>query len=163
LRLTAPITENFATTLRYNYKVITYTGEDDWQDNLSAPYQNLINNGPWTQSTVSQTFTYNTLDDQNLPRDGFIAKLTTEFAGLGGTKYFTAFMEASMPTPGMPQDIGLRSSVFVDSGTLYGNQADLYGDVLKDGSALRASAGVGLTWSSPFGVINLSYAVPFLK
>ena len=238
LRLTAPITENFATTLRYNYKVITYTGEDDWQDNLSAPYQNLINNGPWTQSTVSQTFTYNTLDDQNLPRDGFIAKLTQEFAGLGGdsnfykisgkaryyqtlsdskdiigsvtvgagdvvstdgkdlnifdqfmiggseirgfedagigprtsngdalggTKYFTASMEASMPTPGMPQDIGLRSSVFVDSGTLYGNQADLYGDVLKDGSALRASAGVGLTWSSPFGVINLSYAVPFLK
>lgn len=238
LRVTAPITEDLATTLRYNYKQITYTGENDWQDNLSAPYQNLINNGPWIQSTVSQTFTYNTLDDQNLPRDGVIAKLTQEFAGLGGdsnfykisgkaryyytlsesqdiigsvtlgagymtstngqdlnifdqfmiggseirgfedagigprtsdgdplggTKYFTASMEASIPTPGMPQDLGFRSSVFMDAGTLYGNSADLDGDILHDGSALRASAGIGLTWSSPFGVINLSYAVPFLK
>ncbi|MCZ3374308.1 outer membrane protein assembly factor BamA [Rhizobium sp. AG207R] len=238
LRVTAPITESLATTFRYNLKQITYTGEDDWEDNLSAPYRNLINNGPWIQSTVSQTFTYNTLDDQNLPRDGVIAKLTNELAGLGGdsnfykisgkaryyhtlsdaqdiigsftlgagymvsttgqdlnifdqftlggseirgfqnsgigprtsdgdalggTKYFTASAEASMPTPGVPQDIGLRSSVFVDAGTLYGNSANLYGDVLKDGSALRASAGVGLTWASPFGVINVSYAVPFLK
>jgi outer membrane protein insertion porin family len=238
LRITAPITESLATTFRYNYKVITYTGENDWQDNLSAPYQNLINNGPWTQSTVSQAFNYNTLDDQKLPRDGVIAKLTQEFAGLGGdsnfykiigkaryyhtlsdesdivgsftlgagylvstngedlnvfdqfaiggteirgfedagigprtsngdslggTKYFTASIETSMPTPGVPQDIGLRSSIFVDAGTLYGNTADLFGDTLKDGSALRASAGVGLTWASPFGVINVSYAMPFLK
>jgi outer membrane protein insertion porin family len=238
LRITAPITESLATTFRYNYKVITYTGENDWQDNLSAPYQNLINNGPWTQSTVSQAFNYNTLDDQKLPRDGVIAKLTQEFAGLGGdsnfykiigkaryyhtlsdesdivgsftlgagyvvstngedlnvfdqfaiggteirgfedagigprtsngdslggTKYFTASVETSMPTPGVPQDIGLRSSIFVDAGTLYGNTADLFGDTLKDGSALRASAGVGLTWASPFGVINVSYAMPFLK
>jgi outer membrane protein insertion porin family len=238
LRITAPITEDLSTTLRYTYKQITYTGENDWQDNLSAPYQNLINNGPWTQSSVSQTFTYNTLDDQNLPRDGFIAKVTQEFAGLGGdsnyyklsgkaryyhtlsdsqdiigfvtvgagymtstngqdlnifdqfmiggseirgfedagigprtsdgdplggTKYFTASVETSMPTPGMPQDLGFRSSVFVDAGTLYGNDANLDGDVLHDGSALRASAGIGLTWASPFGVINLSYAVPFLK
>jgi outer membrane protein insertion porin family len=238
LRITAPITEDLSTTLRYTYKQITYTGESDWQDNLSAPYQNLINNGPWTQSSVSQTFTYNTLDDQNLPRDGFIAKVTQEVAGLGGdsnyyklsvkaryyhtlsdsqdivgsvtlgagymtstngqdlnifdqfmiggseirgfedagigprtsdgdplggTKYFTASVETSMPTPGMPQDLGFRSSVFLDAGTLYGNDADLYGDVLHDGSALRASAGIGLTWASPFGTINLSYAVPFLK
>ncbi|NTJ68177.1 outer membrane protein assembly factor BamA [Agrobacterium rhizogenes] len=238
LRITAPITEDLSTTLRYTYKQITYTGESDWQDNLSAPYQNLINNGPWTQSSVSQTFTYNTLDDQNLPRDGFIAKVTQEVAGLGGdsnyyklsgkaryyhtlsdsqdiigsitlgagymtstngqdlnifdqfmiggseirgfedagigprtsdgdplggTKYFTASVETSMPTPGMPQDLGFRSSVFLDAGTLYGNDANLYGDVLHDGSALRASAGIGLTWASPFGTINLSYAVPFLK
>jgi len=238
LRITAPITESLATTFRYNYKVITYTGEDDWQDNLSAPYQNLINNSSWLQSTVSQTLTYNTLDDQNLPRDGVIAKFTQEFAGLGGdsnfykisgkaryyhtlsdasdivgsltlgagyvvstdgkdlnvfdqftiggseirgfenagigprtshgdalggSKYFTASMETSMPTPGVPRDIGLRSSIFVDAGTLYGNKTDLYGDTLEDGSALRASAGVGLTWSSPFGVLNVSYAVPFLK
>ncbi|MBN8954536.1 MAG: outer membrane protein assembly factor BamA [Rhizobium sp. 60-20] len=238
LRVTAPITEDLSTTLRYTYKQITYTGESDWQDNLSAPYLNLINNGPWTQSSVSQTFSYNTLDDQNLPRDGFIAKVTQEFAGLGGdsnyyklsgkaryyhtlsdsqdivgmvtvgagymtstngqdlnifdqfmiggteirgfqdqgigprtsfdnplggTKYFTASVETSMPTPGMPQDLGFRSSVFVDAGTLYGNDANVDGDVLHDGSALRASAGIGLTWASPFGTINLSYAVPFLK
>ncbi len=84
LRVTAPITEDLATTFRYNYKRLDYSGTGDWQNNLSAPYLNLIENGPWTQSSISQTFTYNTLDDQNLPREGMLAKLTHEIAGLGG-------------------------------------------------------------------------------
>jgi outer membrane protein insertion porin family len=238
LRVTAPITEDLATTLRYNYKRLNYDGVDDWQNNLSRPYLNLIENGPWTQSTVSQTFTYNTLDDQNLPREGIIAKLTHEFAGLGGdsdfykisgkaryykmisdeadiigsftigagyvlptkdnklnvfdqftlggreirgfentgigprsshgdplggTTYFTASAEASMPMPGIPQDIGLRAAVFADAGTLYGNKADLFGDTLHNDSSIRASVGLGLIWSSPFGVIRVDYAQPFLK
>ncbi len=95
--------------------------------------------------------------------DAGIGPRTSDVDPLGGTKYFTASVETSMPTPGMPQDLGFRSSVFLDAGTLYGNDANLYGDVLHDGSALRASAGIGLTWASPFGVINLSYAMPFLK
>ena len=238
LRVTAPITENLSTTLRYNYKKIDYDGVDDWENNLSNPYLNLIENGPWTQSTVSQTFTYNTLDDQNLPREGVIAKFTHEFAGLGGdshfyklsgkaryyqmlsdeadiigsftvgagyvmptdgsklnvfdqfmlggreirgfentgigprsshgdplggTTYFTASAEASMPMPGVPQDLGLRAAVFADAGTLYGNKADLFGDELKNDSSIRASVGLGVIWSSPFGVIRVDYAQPVLK
>jgi outer membrane protein insertion porin family len=237
LRVTAPITENLATTLRYNYKRLDYDGVDDWQDHLSAPYLNLVENGPWVQSTVSQTFTYNTLDDQNLPREGMIAKFTHEYAGLGGdsdfyklsgkaryykmlsdeadiigsvtvgagyvmptdgklnvfdqftlggreirgfenagigprsshgdplggTTYFTASAEASMPMPGVPQDIGLRLAGFADAGTLFGNKADLFGDVLHNDSSIRASLGAGIIWSSPFGVIRVDYAVPVLK
>jgi outer membrane protein insertion porin family len=240
LRVTAPITENLATTLRYNYKRLTYDGTNDWQDNLSRAYVNLIENGPWVQSTVSQTFTYNTLDDQNLPREGIIAKFTHEFAGLGGdsnfyklsgkaryykmisdeadiigsltigagyvmptdgsklnvfdqftlggreirgfqnagigprvgnndnnplggTTYFTASAEASMPMPGIPQDIGLRIAAFADAGTLYGNKANSFGDAVYNDSSIRASLGAGLIWSSPFGVIRVDYAVPVLK
>jgi len=240
LRVTAPITEDLATTLRYNYKRLDYSGTGDWENNLSAPYLNLIDNGPWTQSSISQTFTYNTLDDQNLPREGMIAKLTQEFAGLGGdsnfykisakaryvhslsdeqdiigsltvgagyvvstngddlnvfdqftiggreirgfenagigprtvqfgdpmggTTYFTASAEASMPLPGIPQDIGLRGSVFADAGTLFGNKANSFGDTIEGTDAsLRASLGAGLIWSSPFGVIRVDYAVPVVK
>jgi outer membrane protein insertion porin family len=238
LRVTAPITDDLSTTLRYNYKKLHYDGVDDWQDNLSRPYINLVENGPWTQSSVSQTITYNTLDDQNLPREGIIAKATQELAGLGGdsdfykisgkaryykmlsdesdiigsltvgagyvlptsgntlnvfdqfmlggrevrgfentgigprsshgdplggTTYFTASAEASMPMPGIPQDIGLRAAVFADAGTLYGNKADLFGDTLHNDSSLRASLGLGVIWSSPFGVIRVDYAQPVVK
>jgi outer membrane protein insertion porin family len=237
LRVTAPITDNLATTLRYNFKRLHYDGTNDWQDNLSLPYQNLVENGPWTQSTVSQTFTYNTLDDQNMPREGLIWKITHEFAGLGGdsdfykisgkvryyktisdeqdivgsltagagyviptdknlnvfdqfmiggreirgfensgigprtsdgdplggTTYFTASAEATMPMPGIPQDVGLRAAVFADAGTLFGNKADLFGDILHNSSSIRASLGAGLIWASPFGVIRVDYAVPVLK
>ncbi|MET0748329.1 MAG: outer membrane protein assembly factor BamA [Rhizobium sp.] len=240
LRVTAPITEDLATTLRYNYKRLDYRGTDDWEDNLSNTYQNLITGGPWVQSTVSQTFTYNTLDDQNLPREGIIAKLTHEFAGLGGdsnfykisgkarfvktlsdeqdiigsltlgagyeiatdggklnvfdqfmlggreirgfentgigprtrsgdddplggTRYFTASAEATMPMPGVPQDIGLRAAVFADAGSLSGNKADTFGDSISSDSAIRASVGLGVIWASPFGVLRVDYAQPVMK
>ncbi|CAN7427387.1 outer membrane protein assembly factor BamA [Rhizobium sp. LjRoot30] len=90
LRVTAPITEDLSTTLRYNYKRFEYDGEGDWNvgDNLSAPYEALINGSPWTRSSISQSLTYNTLDDMTLPREGFYATLTHEFAGLGGDSEF---------------------------------------------------------------------------
>ena len=82
---------------------------------------------------------------------------------LGGTTYFTASAEASMPMPGVPQDIGLRIAAFADAGSLYGNKANLFGDILHNDSSIRASLGAGLIWSSPFGVIRVDYAVPVLK
>ena len=90
LRVTAPITEDLATTFRYNYKEIKYEGNGDYQvgDNLSAPYEALIDGSPYTTSSVSQTLTYNTLDDQTQPRQGFQATATQEFAGLGGDSEF---------------------------------------------------------------------------
>jgi len=90
LRVTAPITEDLATTFRYNYKEIKYEGSGDYTvgDNLSAPYEALIDGSPYTTSSVSQTLTYNTLDDQTQPRQGFQANATQEFAGLGGDSEF---------------------------------------------------------------------------
>lgn len=238
LRVTAPITDNLGTTLRYNYKHLDYSGTGDFRTNLSPAYLNLVENGPWTQSSVSQTFTYNTLDDPSLPREGILAKLTQEFAGLGGdsdfykisakaryvhmlsdeldiigmvtvgggwvtptngdlnvfdqfmvggreirgfqtagigprtsfdnplggTTYFTASAEASIPLPGIPQDIGLRGAVFADAGTLYGNKAQLFGGPIEgENASLRASLGAGIVWSSPFGVVRVDYGFPVLK
>lgn len=96
LRVTAPITEDLATTFRYTYKEFNYDGEGDWEggtpntpgDNLSAPYEALIREGTFVQSSISQTLTYNTLDSTTLAREGFYATLTHEFAGLGGDSEF---------------------------------------------------------------------------
>lgn len=92
LRVTAPITEDLATTFRYNYKQMKYDGNTA---DLSATYANLVDESPWTRSSVSQTLTYNTLDDTVLPREGIYATATQEIAGLGGdSEYYKIYGKA---------------------------------------------------------------------
>ncbi|SCX34890.1 outer membrane protein assembly factor BamA [Agrobacterium rosae] len=245
LRVTAPITENLATTFKYTYKQIKYDGKSGYDDvdgagnyvNLASPYVDLINGGNWTQSIISNTLAYNSLDDRNMPREGWQGALTNEFAGLGGdseyykiyakaryyhtlsdeydiigsitgqagyvaptgdnllvfdqfkiggrvirgfendgigprigddaiggTTYFAASAEVTAPMPGVPEDFGLRLAGFVDAGTLYGNKVrTAAGENVQDDSSIRASAGIGLMWASPFGPLRVDYAVPFMK
>ncbi|WP_337269864.1 outer membrane protein assembly factor BamA [Oryzifoliimicrobium ureilyticus] len=95
LRATAPITEDLAATFRYNFKQMKYDSSGSSFADLSAPYQNLVNNSPWIRSSISQTLTYNTLDDMTLPREGIYASLTQEIAGLGGdSKYYKLYGKA---------------------------------------------------------------------
>ncbi|WP_296018463.1 outer membrane protein assembly factor BamA [uncultured Agrobacterium sp.] len=237
LRVTAPITEELSTTFKYTYKQINYDGKGDYQTNLAGPYVDLIdrNNGDWTQSIISNTLNYNTLDDRNMPREGWQAALTNEFAGLGGdseyykifgkvryyhtlsdeydiigsltgqaghvvptgdnlyvfdqfkiggrvirgfkndgigprigsdaiggTTYFAASAEVTAPMPLVPEDVGLRLAGFVDAGTLYGSKVSNAANV-QDDSSIRASAGIGIMWASPFGPLRVDYAVPIAK
>ncbi|MDK1492233.1 outer membrane protein assembly factor BamA [Sinorhizobium sp. 7-81] len=237
LRVTAPITESLSTTLRYNFTRIDYGGD---LDELSSPYDRVVEESPWTRSSISQSVTYNTLDDAQLPHEGILATVTQEFAGLGGTSdfykltgkakwyytlndeadiiasiggsaghlfktsgsmevfdqfqlgsndirgferngigprvnngdalggttYFTASAEASFPLPGIPRDSGFRGALFVDAGTLYGNDVELTGAgefARGTDASLRASVGVSLIWASPFGPLRVDYAVPVAK
>ncbi|MFD1744448.1 outer membrane protein assembly factor BamA [Rhizobium helianthi] len=236
LRVTAPITEQLATTFKYNYKQIQYSPDGAFS-NLSAPYQDLVNGGKYLQSSVSQTLTYNSLDSLTLPREGIYATVTQEYAGLGGdsdfykiygraryfhllsdeldmigqiavgaghvvatgdnlnvfdqftlggrqirgfksdgigprmpngdtiggTTYFTASAEVSVPMPAVPEDFGLRASVFADAGSLYGNKVTNTAGILGTDNSLRASVGAGITWASPFGALRFDYAVPVAK
>jgi outer membrane protein insertion porin family len=86
LRLSAPITDNLSANAAYNYTRIKYTSSS--LASLSAPYQDVVNNGPWTRSSVSTGLSYNSLDDLKQPHEGFIGTLTQEIAGLGGTSHF---------------------------------------------------------------------------
>jgi outer membrane protein insertion porin family len=66
--------------------------------------------------------------------------------------------------PGIPEDFGLRVAGFVDAGTLYGNKVNVSGgETVQDDSSIRASAGIGVMWASPFGPLRVDYAVPFMK
>jgi len=85
LRVTAPITERVSTTFRYNLTQMDYSGD---RDELSTPYDRVIDGSPWTRSSISQTVTYNSLDDATLPHEGILASATQEYAGLGGTSDF---------------------------------------------------------------------------
>ena len=89
-RVAAPITDTLTTVLAYTYSEERYNRTTAAV--LSFPIQDAINNSPWTKSSISSSLIYNTLDDRNLPREGIFARMTGEFAGVGGDAKFIKFV-----------------------------------------------------------------------
>jgi len=88
------------------------------------------------------------------PRD-----ITTSDA-LGGNNYYTASGEVRFPL-GLPEDLGVTGAAFVDAASLWGLEPT--GPTVRDDNSMRASTGVGVAWSSPFGPIRLDFGIPFMK
>jgi outer membrane protein insertion porin family len=85
-RVTAPITDNVQTTLAYTYSQENY--DPAAGATFSTPIQDAINNSPWVKSSISHTIMYSTVDNRALPREGILARMTNEFAGIGGDAKF---------------------------------------------------------------------------
>jgi outer membrane protein insertion porin family len=94
---------------------------------------------------------------------------------LGGNKYYVGSVALGVPL-GLPKELGINGRVFTDFGSLWGNdqknialtpaQLAFTGGVqpnIVDSTAIRASAGVGVSWKSPLGPIRLDLAVPLKK
>lgn len=85
---------------------------------------------------------------------------------LGGTFMWTENNILHFPLPVSP-DLGVSGFTFADIGALSGGVTPLYqnGQVLPiyDNPAPRVSIGVGVSWNTPFGLINLSFAEPIIK
>ncbi len=82
---------------------------------------------------------------------------------LGGRVLWTQSTEMRFPLPGVPSEIGLLGRSFVDVGSLSGTATPRAGEVIGDTSRPRVSAGVGVSWRSPFGLINVDIARPIAK
>ena len=79
---------------------------------------------------------------------------------LGANNYVVQSIELGFPT-GLPKDLGLSMLVFHDVGTAWGT--DNSGPTIRNSTKLRASAGVGFKWQSPFGPIRVDLGYPYLK
>jgi outer membrane protein insertion porin family len=79
---------------------------------------------------------------------------------LGGNTIMTGTAELHFPLPISP-DIGLSGRIFTDIGTVYGVQ-DTFGPVF-DFHGPRVAVGVGFSWNTPFGLINIDLADPIVK
>lgn len=203
---------------------------------LSPIINQAICDSPYSTSSIAYAFSYNTLDNQNDPREGIFAQVGQEFAGLGGDAEFirttgrgslftllseeydlvsqlsagggnvsalggdlrvfdnffrgqdivrgfrhqgigprqngvalggenfvNASAEVTFPLPLVSRDFGFRGAAFADAGSLWGVQDSDAPGVVGDEFALRASAGVGLIWASPFGPLRVNYAVPLAE
>ena len=86
---------------------------------------------------------------------------------LGGRFLWTQSSELRFPLPGIPKDIGLTGRTFVDVGALTqgnfpaGTCANCKVISLVQSSAPRVGAGVGVSWKTQFGLINVDLA-PFV-
>ena len=89
------------------------------------------------------------------PRD-----LDTDDA-LGGNYFYRSSAELSFPI-GLPEELGVKGHAFNDIGSLW-ELDDTGATGLADDNSLRASAGVGVSWRSPFGPIRVDLAQPYLK
>ncbi|WP_368413130.1 outer membrane protein assembly factor BamA [Dongia sp.] len=82
---------------------------------------------------------------------------------LGGQYIFDGTLQASFPL-GLPEEFNLRGRAFTDFGVLTGTDLDNDVDVdVDDDAILRVSAGLGVTWVSPFGPIAVDVAYPLMK
>ena len=84
----------------------------------------------------------------------------TDDASLGGKYLLKSTLETILPT-GLPEELGIKASVFTDFGTVFG-VSENYGDV-SDSEALRLSLGFGIFWNSPLGPIRLDFGRAILK
>lgn len=84
------------------------------------------------------------------PRD--VQPSTLEEFSVGGTRKLLGNAELFFPVPGMSDSKQFRMSAFVDAGNVFESSYD-FGD-------LRYSAGLGVSWISPFGPLKLIFAKP---
>lgn len=76
---------------------------------------------------------------------------------LGGNVFYRGSVELSFPV-GLPESLGVQGHAFGDAGSLF--DVDDSGTDVVDEKTIRTSAGVGLSWRSPFGPIRFDYAEP---
>ncbi|MBU2653885.1 outer membrane protein assembly factor BamA [Acidomonas methanolica] len=90
---------------------------------------------------------------------------------IGGKFIYTASAQLNFPLP-MGDDVGISGRYFVDAGSLAGirvrqnhtnpndpNFTPISGDTLSP----RVSTGFGISWKSPFGLVNIDAGVPIIK
>ncbi len=90
-----------------------------------------------------------------------LANSTLGTQQVGGRVMWTQSTELHFPLPVSP-DLGVSGFAFVDMGSLFG-ASEIEGQPITDSTALRMGAGVGVSWNTPFGLINLSIAQPVMK
>ena len=81
---------------------------------------------------------------------------------LGGRFIWTQSTELRFPLPISP-DLGLSGRAFIDVGALSQVSTLTGGGAVTDDSSPRVGAGVGVSWKTPFGLINLDLADPVVK
>lgn len=81
---------------------------------------------------------------------------------MGGNRFYRGSLELSFPL-GLPEELGITGHAFTDAGSLFDLDVDESDSNIEDEDVLRASAGIGLSWRSPFGPLRVDLAKPYLS
>ena len=150
-----------------------FTGNHDWTISLRAGAGYLADYGNGRQDIVDNFY----LGGDNLRGfyDGGVgpySKPTNAFPAadaLGGRFIYTQSSQLNFPLPLSP-DLGLSGRYFVDVGGLSGSRvlttafpAGSSQQILGNNLRPRVGTGVGVSWKSPFGLINVDLGIPVVK
>jgi len=99
------------------------------------------------------------------PRDLALGQL----GAVGGN--FSAIGSFAARFPGLlPESFGVKMSLFTDFGVIGHVDTNdptlrqcLATSCIKDNLAFRGSAGISVSWVSPFGPLNIDLGIPFAK
>lgn len=167
---------------QYFVPLDSITGSHDWglQFKGGAGYM-----GDWSKSSNVSIIDNFYLGGENLrgflqggagPRSGHINASTPQPGQedlIGGRFIYTASAQLNFPLP-MGDDVGISGRYFVDAGSLAGLRVKhLYTNAATDGERYtpvtgdtltpRVTTGLGISWKSPFGLVNIDAAVPIRK
>ena len=150
-----------------------FTGNHDWTISLKAGTGYLVDYGGGRQDIVDNFY----LGGDNLRGfyDGGVgpySKPTSRYPAadaLGGRFIYTQSSQLNFPLPVGP-DLGLSGRYFVDVGGLSGSRVISTNFPPNSGQAIlgdnlrpRVGTGVGVSWKSPFGLINVDLGIPVVK
>jgi len=93
-------------------------------------------------------------------RGGVGPRDTVTNDALGANQFYAGTVELTFPL-GLPKEFGLRGRVWTDAGSAFG--IDRTNPNVVDVNSIRVSAGVGISWKSPFGPVRLDIGFPIKK
>lgn len=110
--------------------------------------------------SIAERFFIGASSFRGFERAGVGPRDTSTDDALGGNSYYVGSIELAFPS-GMPEDLGVRTFVFTDFGSVWG--VDESGPEVADNNSIRASLGIGLSFSTAFGTIRVDAAEAVVK
>lgn len=130
----------------------------NWTFSTAASMGNVTGIGK--DVPIAQRFFIGSREVRGFANSGLGPRDVATSDALGGNNFYAGTAEVRFPL-GLPEDLGVAGAIFTDIGSEW--DLDQTGPGINDSSAMRASAGVGIGWSSPFGPIRVDFARAFLK
>lgn len=138
-----------------------YTPIDDLTFSLDAQFGIL--NGIGQRPRINDKFTLGGTSLRGFDYAGVGPRYKRGFKeALGGDRMVSSTLEATFPI-GISKDLGVKGAVFIDAGTVWDSKEPKENSDIYNFKSLRASAGFGLGWASPMGLIRIDFGFPFMS
>ena len=131
---------------------------DDWIGSMT--FEEGFIHGLGDSVSISDRFFIGGNDFRGFAQSGIGPRDSLTNDALGGKLYYIITAQVAFPV-GLPEDLGLRGSVFTDVGSV-GRLGFSSADVQATGNP-RVSSGFGLAWLSPLGPLRFDWAWPLEK
>ena len=131
---------------------------EDWTIHLGAEVGNMFGIGEDTR--INDRFFIGSNQVRGFDSAGLSPRDKPTSDPIGGKNYYAGTVELRFPL-GLGTDLPLRGRVFTDAGASFGVDDSL--NAVEESSSPRVSVGVGVSWESPLGPLDVDLGFPVVK